>query len=276
LSKNIILVLSVPRSGTTFLCSEIALYQNIRVLYEFFKPVSALNVPNFQHILKNKSLYELPENQKIIEEHIGYMPHKTSLTETEYNHILGDSSSNGLTFLLDKIAADPLGALDRAREIIPEDICIKIHMNHRLPVTDLISRPNVHVVLLQRRDHLARHVSHLKALKTGEWFNTDSSNVKVKVNFEKFNDECRMIDAWFDSIGSQLNSLGKKYLHLYYEDICTNYDRDKFFSIMDDYMCQFDLQLDKRPRTEFLYKKQMNGDIMNSIENISSITKDPS
>jgi len=268
-TKNILVVLSVPRSGTTFLCSELALYKNLRVLYEFFKPVSALNVPGFEKILLDKTLYEQPETQRVIEAHVDYMPHRTMLERHEYMHILGereDTDRSGITFLLDRINADPVAALNRACEIIPEDICIKIHRDHTLPLLDIIRQPNVRTILLERRDHLARHVSHLKALKTGEWFNTDTSNTKVRVNLKRFQKECQEIDAWFALVRQTLAALDRPYLDLTYEDWFLPYDRTRFFNMMDDFVSRFCSSTEKRTRTEFLYQKQMNGNLHNNID----------
>lgn len=268
MAGNTIVVLSVPRSGTTFLCSELALYRNLRVLYEFFKPVTALNVPNFKHILNHKELYSLPENQEIIEKHIGYMPHKTHMSQQEYEYILGESESKGLTFLLDKIADDPLGALDRAHEVIHEDLCIKIHRHHTIPLYEILSRPNVYPIILQRRDHLARHVSHLKAMKTGKWFNADTSNVKVSVNFPRFRKERDDINKWYSDVGAYLKEIEKPHKKLFYEDFLTNYDRNHFFEMMDPIISKLGISIDKRPRTTFAYHKQMTKNILYSIANV--------
>jgi len=273
MSKKIILLMTAPRSGSSCFCSEMASYRDMRNFFEFFWFTEDLHVPLPKHVLKDRSLYTLPENQKIIEQHAQRVDYKKRLSNSEYLALFGSDQQTGLTYHSEKLTSDPIAALKKLATISPKNIIIKIQylVAEKLPMADILAMPNIEVILLKRENHLARHVSLVKGLQTSVWSNADTSHMKIRVDPQWFQREQLRVDNFYINIENLLDSIGKKYLYITYEELFTNYDRSNFYMVMDPWLRDVNISTDKKENWPIYYKKQMNKPIESSIENLEEL-----
>jgi len=150
---------------------------------------------------------------------------------------------------------------------------MKIHhfVADKLPMADILAMPNIEVILLKRENHLARHVSLVKGLQTSVWSNTDTSQMKLRVDLQWFQRQQLRIDNFYINIENLLDSIGKKYLYITYEELFTNYDRSTFYTMMDPWLRDVNISTDKKENWPISFKKQMNKPIESSIENLEEL-----
>jgi len=265
--------MTASRSGSSFFCSEMAGYRDVRNLFEFFWFTEDLHVPLPKHVLMDRTLYTLPENQKIIEQHAQRVSYKNRLSNSEYLALFGSDQQTGITYHLDKLTSDPIAALKKLATISPQHIIMKLQwfVMPKLPMADILAMPNIEVILLKREQHLERYVSLVKCLQTSVWSNADTSHMKVHVDPQKLHIEQLNIDNFFINLKTSLDSIGKKYLYITFEELFTNYDRSNFYTVMDSWLRDVNISTDKKENWPIYFKKQMNKPIESSVENLEEL-----
>jgi len=251
--KKIIVIASEPRTGSNLLVEALNLYKPVRPLNEFY-----LQINDFYFV------------DGIIPPDL---PHKTLIRETERAQLaefLGVAKDD-FANLITQIRARPIESLLKLHELINDNIIIKAHWFH-FEELDLISKglldlPNVEVILLERTGRLHSYVSKLKARQYDKWHNVDTSDIKVHVDPKDFlEDQTRSLN-WYKYMRSELTARNKDYLEVNYEQDLDNFNKEKFYSLVDSWLVKTGLDLEKSSYEMKYFKKQNNAPIENSIEN---------
>lgn len=198
--KNNIVILSQPRTGSSFLCELFTCFKDTRVLYEFFAPGG------------------VPQDTA---------PHKTQLKYFEKAYIYRDYSFPKHNELIDFIQANPQLSMDRLEQVVfRENRVIKTHLfqMNSLGLDFLITRPNTKFILLSRTNVLEQYVSRRLAVETGvfssqdETEETTSTTATFSLDLSDYRNFKNSNESLFNSYRKKLTDAGQNFLELTYED----------------------------------------------------------
>lgn len=254
MTKKLILILCEPRTGSNLLCEAMECYTDLQCINEFYlSPNSGLYVRR-DHI---------PED----------LPHKDLLTQSQQDSLfnfLKIENSNHFDMLVG-IYNSPVDSLIELYNVTDKSLVVKVMRAHyqELDLARLIDLPFVEVILLERSNKLEEYVSHRKAIEFDRWYNTDTSNIKIKVDIDKFIEKRNISLQWYNSVRQRLTA--KNYLELNYEKDLLDFDQDKFCNTFDIWLRSIGLDIDKTNHRMKFFKKQNNAPIEHSILNYDEV-----
>lgn len=100
-------------------------------------------------------------------------------------------------------------------------LSFKVFPNHltRRQLRNLLISDRRVVKLLFKRDLLAAYVSRKKALSTNVWARLDTTEIRVSLDANEFRDYVKRTTYWFDSVEYLLKASGQKYATIHYENL---------------------------------------------------------
>ena len=256
MNKKLILILCEPRTGSNLLCEAMDSYSNLQSINEFY-------------LSPNIGLY-------VRKDHVpDDLPHKDRLTQGQQESLfkfLKIESLNHFDMLVG-IYESPIKSLVELYNVTEKTLVIKIMRAHfeELVLDDLLDLPFVEAIVLERSNKLEEYVSHRKAIELDQWYNTDTSNLKIKVDVDKFLERTQISNVWYKKIRQHLNSSKKHYLELNYEKDLLNFNQDEFCKIFDDWLLKINVDVDKTNHRMKFFKKQNNAPISQSISNYDDV-----
>jgi hypothetical protein len=252
MNKKLILILCEPRTGSNLLCEAMESYSSLQCISEFYlSPYVGLYV-NQDHI---------PDD----------LPHKDLLTTEQQDclfkllNVVADDYYN----LLVNIYKEPITSLIELYNATDKTLVVKIMHNHfeDCGLDKLLELPFVEVILLERSDKLEEYVSHRKAIEHDKWYNTDTSNLKIKVDIDKFLKKKKWSSDWYSMLRQRLNN----YLELNYEKDLQEFDQSQFCAMFDIWLTNIGVATDKTDHKMKFFKKQNNAPISQSISNYDDV-----
>jgi hypothetical protein len=258
MNKKLILILCEPRTGSNLLCEAIESYSNLQCISEFYlSPYSGLyvkkdNVPND-------------------------LPHKDMLSAEQQHHLFNflEIKDHNHYKMLTGIYSNPIDTLLEVYKITDKTLVVKIMKGHfeELNLDRLLDLPFVEAIVLERSNKLEEYVSHIKAMESNKWFNTDTSDIKINVDIDKFLKKNNLSAVWYQKIRQQLKSNNKNYLELNYEKDLLDFNQDTFCKMFDTWLESINLPIDKTNHKMHFFKKQNNAPIEHSISNYEEVKR---
>jgi len=254
MSKKLILILCEPRTGSNLLCEAMESYSGLQCINEFY-------------LSPNIGLYvsrdHVPED----------LPHKDLLTQSQQDllfNFLKIENNNHFDMLVG-IYNSPIDSLIELYNVTDQSLVVKVMRAHyqELDLGRLVDLPFVEVILLERSNKLEEYVSHKKAIEFNQWYNTDTSNIKIKVDIDKFIEKRNLSTQWYNDIRQKLKT--KNYLELNYEQDLLDFDQNKFCIMFDIWLESIGVGTDKTKHKMKFFKKQNNAPIEHSILNYDEI-----
>lgn len=247
-----IIVLAQARTGSCLLCNVFGMLNPCRNLNELFISYKFAEIAENLHLVPHQYFFTLMERVEIFDR-----------LKIEYNNY---------TELLKYLSEHPEESIDLLDKIIPATKIIKI-LDHQMVTADvnfIFDRPNTKFILLDRTNKIEQFVSHETAKKSGQWINTDTSNIKINVDkteFLKFIDDSSI---WYDQIRHRLTVNGHDFLEVNYEaDLNTNNLDTLMFKIKNWLSIQgIETTVGS---TKILYKKQNSLPMSEKISNFDEI-----
>jgi hypothetical protein len=250
--KKLILILSEPRTGSNLLCEALNLYSPVRTVNEFFLDIGP-------YINEN----HVPDD----------LPHKNMFRPSEREQLFNflNVKHNDWPELIKQINKNPIGAMNKINEIIPQTVIIKAHREHfiKLNLKEIINEPFIAVILLERTSRLHSFVSLLKGKQIDKWYGVDTSDIKVTVDPQAFEFEQQRSLNWFKEVRELLSS--KDYLEINYEKDLSNINKTSFYALFDPWFEKIKLPVNKSNYELQFYSKQDKQPIENSILNYDVI-----
>jgi hypothetical protein len=224
---------------------------------------------NLNELFLSHKFAEDPENLPVV-------PHQYLLRPSERNYLfdyLGLQIDDyvGLLKYFSKYPEETITLLD---QIIPSTKIIKI-LDHQMITSNvdfLFSRTNTKFVLLNRTNKLEQFVSHETAKKSGEWVNTDTSNIKVHVDQETFFKFKTESDNWYNQIRKQLSDAGHNFLEINYEHDLNCKSLSPVMFKIKDWLLSQGVETTIGP-IKIMYKKQNTLPMSEKISNFDEINK---
>jgi len=252
MNKKLILILCEPRTGSNLLCEAIESYSNLQCINEFYlSPYGGLYIRQ-DHI---------PDD----------LPHKDLLTLEQQSCLFKflNVETDDYYNLLVNIYKEPVSSLIELYNITEKTLVVKIMRKHfeDLGLNKLLESPFVEVVLLERSNKLEEYVSHRKAIEHDKWYNTDTSNLKIKVDIEKFLEKKKHSSDWYSMLRHRLDNC----LELNYEKDLQEFDQNQFCATFDSWLTRIGVAVDKTKHIMKFFKKQNNTPIEQSILNYDEI-----
>lgn len=256
MDKKLILILCEPRTGSNLLCEAMDSYSMLHCINEFYLS------PNIGLYVRRD---HIPDD----------LPHKDLLTQTQQESLfkfLKVESNNHFDMLIE-IYKSPIESLLELYNVTTKTLVVKIMRDHfeELDLYRLLDIPFVEVIVLERSNKLEEYVSHRKAIELDQWYNTDTSNLKIKVNVDKFLERTKLSSAWYQKIRQQLISNNKNYLELNYENDLLDFDQDTFCKMFDTWLESIGVPVNKTHHKMHFFKKQNNAPIEHSISNYDEV-----
>lgn len=252
MGKKLILILSEPRTGSNLLCEALNLYSQMRTVNEFFLDIGF-------YINEN----HVPED----------LPHKNMFKVHEHVQLFDflNVELNNWPELIKQINNNPIGAMNKINEIVPQTVVIKVHREHfeKLNLKEILHEPYIEVILLERSSRLHSFVSLLKGRQIDKWYGADTSNIKVNVDATSFAYEQQRSLNWFKEVRELLQS--KNYLEINYEKDLSNINKESFYALFDPWFEKIKLPVNKSKYELQFYTKQDKQPIENSILNYDDI-----
>jgi LPS sulfotransferase NodH len=249
MSAKIIFVLSEARTGSTLLCQLLAHYKNVINFHEIFHTGGEAN-PNYD-------IFN---------------------TSVSFNNILQHQFGDGVfdrEKMFPRIIENPKKLVTLMGEYFNETLIVKVHL-HQLFGTDypvshifdwILMQPN-HEFILLKRDFLKSHVSLLKAEQSGVWHNTDTTNIKVIVDLDRFKTESMNYIWKYDAVKQKLQHHNIDYLYIDYEKDLENYNITEFSKLVEPWSTRNSLGLNSAGNAWIRVEKQNTNDtISDSISN---------
>jgi hypothetical protein len=256
MNKKLILILCEPRTGSNLLCEAIESYSNLQCINEFYlSPYLGLYVRK-DHIPND-------------------LPHKNILTQEQQNHLFNFLDINDHYDMLVNIYKSPVESLVELYNITTKTLVVKIMRRHyeELKLDSLLDLPYTEIIVLERSNKLEEYVSHIKAIEFDKWFNTDTSDIKVKVDIDKFLEKRNLSQTWYTKIRQHFISNKKHYLELNYEKDLLNFNQDDFCKMFDDWLLKINVNVNKTNHRMKFFKKQNNAPIEQSILNYNEVSR---
>jgi hypothetical protein len=239
---KILVVFSVPRTGTNHLFRLLDNISDLKVYYEIFHPHAAYGLEKFYGDLEAYCVYE-----------------------DVYRHSIFEKE------LINKMHAAPGRFLDFAiSRYNNHSIVFKIfpgHLSIEKIKEELLLRDEVAALIIQRRP-IDTYISSLKARKTGKYINVNTSDIKVNLNAEEYMHWWQMNFLWYRDIFSLVGENGLPYTSLIYEkDIVGDVDIVTENAIKKINGLGFSLRIPERLRNQGLLKQDMQADFVEKIHN---------
>jgi hypothetical protein len=243
---RIILIICAPRTGSSVLGEYLERYVHLRNINELFW----LGIDKFG---------------------IG-TPAGRKLTQQEQAHITGSANSNAHQ-LEYAIRQNPIQAIDRLVELNEKTLIIKIlfHQIHGLPIHELVKREDTEIIILRRRDDLARFVSHKKCQITGSYHENDTSDIKIYVDRIEFGNDIKYVKKMYQAIEQLCKHYQKPVLELEYETHIENFDTETFYGLLDAWLTKLGLPAIKHGAKAMRFFKQNRNSMESSVENYSEL-----
>jgi hypothetical protein len=250
--KKIILILCEARTGSNLLCEALNLYAPMRTVNEFFLEIGF-------YINEN----HVPDD----------LPHKNMFRPWEKEQLFNflNVELNDWPELIKQINKNPIGAMNKINQIVPQTVAIKVHKEQfeKLNLKEIIHEPYVEIILLERSNRLHSYVSLLKGRQIDKWYGVDTSDIKVTVNPAGFIIEQQRSLNWYKEIRELLGS--KNYLEVNYEKDLSNINKTSFYALFDPWFEKIKLPVNKSNYELQFYSKQDKQPIENSILNYDVI-----
>lgn len=199
--------ISLPRTGTNYLCDLLQNHHRIESHYEIF------------HKLK---FYGQNRNRVI-----SCINKKYSTSFSNYKD----------TKLIKWIHSNPQELLTVLKDLSKENyFSFKIfpgQLNQNLVKEAIIDDKSIKKILV-KRNLLDVYVSREFALKLGKWGNINTSTMKLEINFEEFTKWFNWVDRWYKLFEEGLTNTGQSYSVLNYKVLHSqSTDRDKFIYLIE-------------------------------------------
>lgn len=258
MNKKLIVILCEPRTGSNLLCEAVESYSSLQCISEFYlSPYSGLYVKkdNVPDDLPHKDMLSLEQQDSLF----------TFLNIQDRNHYE----------MLVNIYNNPIDALLELYKITDKTLVVKIMrlQFNELDLDRLIDFPFVEIIVLERSNKLEEYVSHMKAIEHNKWFNVDTSNIKIKVDVDKFLKRLNESNDWYLKIRQHLIIANKNYLELNYETHLLEFDQEEFCKMFDIWLEKINITTDKTNHKMHFFKKQNNAPIENSISNYDEVMR---
>lgn len=247
-----IIILAQARTGSCLLCNVFGMLNPCRNLNELFI---------------SYRFAENPANFFII-------PHRYFFKTSELMHLFHSLKIdvNNYVLLLKYFSNNPQKGIDLLDSLIPVPKVIKI-LDHQMVNTDinfLYQKENTKFVLLDRSNKLEQFVSYEIAKKNGQWINTDTSNIKIKVDRTEFLNFINESNSWYDQIREKLTSNGHNFLEVNYEADLNTDNLDSLMFKIKDWLSVQGIETTVGS-TNKLYKKQNSSPMSEKISNFDEI-----
>jgi AAA+ ATPase superfamily predicted ATPase len=183
-----------------------------------------------------------------------------------------------------RIIQDPKKLLTLMTENFNETLIVKIHLfqlcgqiGQSYPVSEIfdwiLSQPN-HKFILLERNFLNSYISLLKAEQSNKWHHTDTTNIQVEVDLDKFDKELTRYTSRYDFIKQKLQEHRIDYLSVDYDRDLKNYNLQEFQQLIEPWLARQQLELTHTGSTRTHVQKQnTDDDISNSISNWTELAK---
>lgn len=252
MNKKLILILCEPRTGSNLLCEAMESYSNLQCINEFYLS------PHIGLYIKQDNI---PDD----------LPHKDLLTEKQQDCLFKflNVEYNDYYNLLVNIYNNPIASLIELYNVTDKTLVVKIMHKHfeDCGLDKLLELPFVEVILLERSNKLEEYVSHRKAIEHDKWYNTDTSNLKIKVDIDKFLKKKKWSLEWYAMLRQRLDN----YLELNYEKDLQEFNQNQFCTMFDVWLTNIEVSIDKTNHKMKFFKKQNNAHISQSISNYDEI-----
>lgn len=255
MNKKLILILCEPRTGSNLLCEAIESYTDLQCINEFF-------------LSPNVGLY-------VDKDHVpDDLPHKDLLTDEQQDHLFNFLNVKNRNYfdMLVNIYKSPVDSLLELYNITDKTLVVKVMHNHFDELPDLyklLELSFVELIVLERSNKLEEYVSHRKAIAHNTWYNSDTSNIKIVIDVNKFLEKKEWSFSWYNHIISIIST--KNYLELNYEKDLDKFDQHQFCNMFDSWLSSIEVSIDKTNHIVKYFKKQNNAPIEQSILNYDEI-----
>lgn len=244
--------ITLPRTGSNYLCELLHNHYRIQSHYEIFHKHKFYARNRNQIIdLINKKYYTNFTDYRDLNliKWIHYNPH--SLLSILKENSCGDYFSF-------KIFPGQLNQRS-VREVIINDSSIK--------------------KILVQRNLLDVYISRMLALKLGKWGHTNTSEIKLQVDYDDFIQWFTWVEQWYRFFEESLTSIGQNFSVMSYKGLHSNEsDKDKFVYLIN-FLRTVDINLELREvvntmQNAVVYKKQdLRANIADKIANYAEFEK---
>lgn len=253
MDKKLILILCEPRTGSNLLVEALNLYSELQPINEFY-------------LSPNVNLYIRPDH--IPED----LPHKVLLTEEQRHHLENylNVDSGDYFNLIKKIYEDPINSLLELYKVSTKTLVVKIHHEQyeEAKLQGLLDLSFVKVILLERSSKLHAFVSHQKARQFDTWYGTDTSNIKVTVDIDKFLAKQKWSFDWYAKLR---DTISDDMLEVNYERDLAQFDQTSFCTAIESWLTKIGIATTRSNYKMHFFKKQNLAPLKNSIENYAEV-----
>jgi len=199
-------------------------------------------------------------------------PASRKLTKKEQEYITGLSDPNSLQ-LEKAIRQDPITAINQLIKLNQKTLIIKILFPQisGIPIHELVKRQDTEVIVLRRKNDLARFVSHKKCLITGLYHENDTSDIQVTVDPIELVNDIQWVRRRYQAVKQLCAHYNKPVLDLEYETDLENFDAVRFYCKLDEWLVNFGISTCKHDPISSRFFKQNRQAMIFSVANYAEI-----
>ncbi|MDO6617624.1 hypothetical protein [Shewanella sp. 6_MG-2023] len=226
-SKNIQVVFSYPRSGSTFLLRELAGYSNISIAMEPFHQFENVRHKQIDTFLKSSSELSEFDRQNFTHQLVTHAREDVSL----YLKVIDSSISS-------------------------ENVAFKVFPGHlEKPQLSYLIKHTSKPILLYR-NLLHSYISDVIATESNRYANTDTSEIKISFNEKDFVTRSRKILGFMNTVKRKLRLLDINFSTMHYEELAM-VSSEKSSEKRDEYLSnKFAVKFEMPSNTHQSLKKQ--------------------
>ncbi len=245
----ILVLISIPRTGTNFLCSLLNYHPLITSYYEIFHP---------------KKFYS------------GYQNNPEGIIEQINQKYSVNFLNSEDIKLINWIHNNPTKLIDTLVNFnLKQYVSFKLfpdHLNCSTIESAIIKNRNMKKILV-KRNLLATYFSHEIAIKTNKWNNFDTSEIRVSLSVEKFAKWVNWAEQWYDIFENNSSLEKKECFVINYEDIHAHKTNTDKLIYLDHFLKNIGLELDTEYQlpnlkyTKIMKKQDTRNNLKNKIIN---------
>ena len=249
MNKKLILILTEPRTGSTFLNEALNLY----------------SVYPTGEIFQDHTLFEGQEDPEF---------HFNTLLQNNLSVKLFDflkvEQGNFVEFIK-QMNLNPINFLLKLYEISPSSVVVKLHkfQAESFQIDKILDLPFVEIIILERSNRLARYTSLMIAMEMNKWAGIDTSDKQVVIDRERFIQTEEESKNWFNVIKHQCSL--KNYLEINYERDLENFNVEHFYKLFDTWFKKINLIVIKTDYEVRRFEKQNRSPLQYSIINYKEL-----
>jgi hypothetical protein len=247
--SKIIIVVSEPRTGSCLLTEVFGLYSPVWTMHEFFCSID--HDPDMEDTFLARKIEAIGHNKK-------YEKLFDLIPPTQF-----------------EINANAKDVLRTIRQVADDNqvVVIKIQSYQFgiLDLNELCKLPFVEVVFLKRNNILNSYISDRQANKIKTWHNVNTNNIRIRIDVDEFIRYKKVSDKFNKFVELTINSLGKNALRVEYKRDLENFSEKSFYAMVDPWIDQIGLDLDKVKGRTIPFVKQRTVSIENCVENYEEV-----